>query len=182
MTWRPVYLTICGLLLAGIVHITIILLIPSLGSRDAAKQIANVGAIERFQLIEDGRKIGISDSDPFFRLAVCQFDLSDNALLVTGGKFPAFWSASVFDGSGRVIYSLNDRTAIKNQLQLIVLNPIQLADLRETQPEEIETSIIVEMRSLSGFVLLRVLTRDDSWLDEAKGFLSAATCSPYATR
>lgn len=182
MKWRPIYILMCGLILAGIVHIAIILLIPFLGSRDAAQQISQNSRVGAFQLIEDGRQVGISDRDPFFHLAVCRYDLEQTALIVSGMKSSTFWSASVFDERGRVIYSLNDRTAIKNRLQLIVLNPIQMADLREHQPDDIETSIIVEARSNRGFVLLRVLNRDESWRTKTAEFLGAATCSPYQTR
>ncbi len=182
MSWRPVYLLVCGLILAGIVHIAIIFLIPFLGSRDAAQQISEYSRIGQFQLIQDGQQVGISDRDPFFHLAVCRYDLEQNALIVSGMKSSTFWSASVFDERGRVVYSLNDRTAIKNQLQLIVLNPIQMADLREHQPEDVETSIIVETLSNRGFVLLRVLNRDSSWRARTREFLSAATCGPYETR
>ena len=73
--WRLFYLGVCGAMLAGIIHIVIILLIPTFSSKDAARQIAKIGEVNQFQLIEDGRKIGISDSDPYFRLAVCRFDL-----------------------------------------------------------------------------------------------------------
>lgn len=182
MSLRPVYLLMCGLMLAGIVHITIILLIPLFGSRDAAKQISQFSKIGQFQLIQDGRQIGISDRDPYFQLSVCRYDLQNAALAVAGIKSEDFWSASVFDERGRVIYSLNDRTAIKNSLQLIVLNPVQMADLRESQPEEVETSIIVETRSQRGFVLLRVLNQDETFTPQTREFLEAATCSPYETR
>ncbi len=182
MTMRPVYLFICGLFFAGIIHIIIILLIPAVGSKDAARRISQSIGMGQFERIEDGGTIGIADTDPFFEMSVCRFDLTASALLVSGPPAPTFWSASVFDQNGEVVYSLNDRTAIRNQLKLIVVNPIQMADLRQTQPEEIETSIIVEASSTGGFVLLRALVRDQSWRATVAGFLDQATCQPYLTR
>ena len=182
MIWRIAYLCICALVLAGIVHIAIIFLIPTLGSKDAAKKVSEHGQYGQLQRILDGQEIGISDRDPFFQLAVCKYDLSENAFMVSGQNSPTFWSASVFDEKGRVVYSLNDRTAIKNQLNLIILNPIQMADLRETQPEEIETSIVVETVSNKGFVLIRVLNQDDTWLPKTREFLDGTGCNAYLTR
>ena len=181
MKTRLIYLSVCGIILAGIIHIIIILLIPSLGSRDAAKQISNKLATQQFYFIDDGRNLGISNSDPFLKLSVCKFDLANTAIEIRGPKTKTFWSASVFDERGRVIYSMNDRTAIKNQLRMVIVNPIQMADIRQTQPEEVESSILVESQDMKGFVILRALIADTSWNSQSLDFLKKAECIPYDT-
>jgi len=181
MRTRLFYLTICGLLLAGIIHIIIVLLIPKLGSKDAAKQIASKLSSDKFYFIDDGKSLGISNTDPFLKLSVCKFDLTNHAIEIIGPSTKNFWSASVFDERGRVIYSMNDRTAIKNQLRMIVVNPIQMADIRQTQPEEVESSILVESQSMRGFVLLRALIPDASWNSQTLEFLQNSECVPYNT-
>lgn len=181
MKARLIYLSICSLILASIIHIMIILLIPSLGSKDAAKQIASKLNTMQFYPIGDGSKFGISNNDPFLKLSVCKFDLTQSAIQITGEQTKTFWSASVFDERGRVIYSMNDRTAIKNQLKVVIVNPIQMADIRQTQPEEIETSILVESQSMNGFVLLRAFVPDASWNSLTDEFLESAECIPYNT-
>lgn len=181
MKSRILYLGLCGLILAGIVHIIIILLIPSLGSKDAAKQIASTFTANKFHYINDGKKVGITNSDPFLKLSVCKFDLTSSAIEIKGPPNINFWSASVFDERGRVIYSMNDRTAIKNQLRVVIVNPIQMADIRQTQPEEVESSVIVESQSTKGFVLLRALVPDASWNSQSVDFLRNSECIPYNT-
>ncbi len=181
MNARLIYLSVCGLLLAGIIHIIIILLIPFLGSKDAAKQIASQLNTQQFYSIGNGSKFGISNNDPFLKLSVCKFDLTNTAIQIVGQKAKTFWSASVFDERGRIIYSMNDRTAIKNQLRVIIVNPIQMAYIRQTQPEEVESSILVESQNMKGFVLLRALVPDDSWNSHSDGFLNSAECIPYNT-
>ena len=181
MKARLIYLSICGLILAGIIHIIIILLIPSLGSKDAAKQIASKLTSQEFHYIDDGSKLGISNNDPFLKLSVCKYDLTNTAIEIKGPQTKTFWSASVFDERGHVIYSMNDRTAINNQLRMVVVNPIQMADIRQTQPEEIESSILVESQGLKGFVLLRALVPDLSWNSQSIEFLKQAECIPYNT-
>jgi uncharacterized membrane protein len=181
MKSRLIYLTICGLLLAGIIHIVIILMIPSLGERDAAKQISKNLSPLKIHYLDDGSQVGISNTDPFLKLSVCRFDLVNTAVEIKGPRTNTFWSASVFDERGRVIYSLNDRTAIKNQLNMIIVNPIQMADIRQSQPEEIETSILVESQNMKGFLLLRVLVADESWSSQSIDFLKNIECIPYNT-
>lgn len=181
MKTRLLYLAVCGLILAGIIHIIIILLIPSLGSKDAAKQIASTFSNDKFHYINDGKRVGITNSDPFLKLSVCKFDLTKSAIEIRGPKTKNFWSASVFDERGRVIYSMNDRTAIKNQLRMVIVNPIQMADIRQTQPEEVESSILVESQNLRGFVLLRALVPDASWNSQSVDFLRNSECIAYNT-
>ena len=182
MIMRAAYLGLCGLLFAGIVHIAVILLIPHVGSKDAAKKIIGSGQTLEFELIEDKSSLQIADDDPFFKTAVCRFNLTESGVQIIGREIPNFWSASVFDEDGRVVYSLNNRTAIRNLLNLLVVNPVQMADIRQIQPEEIETSIIVQTGSDRGFVILRALVRDESYEEDALNFLNTATCSEYATR
>lgn len=179
MIRRVLYFCLCGITLAGIIHIVIILLIPSLGKRDAAKQI--VEALPELQFVNlstlDG--IEIAAADPFFELSVCRFKLDETGVQISGGKLPAFWSAAVYDNRGKVIYSMNDRTAIGNELQMLIVNPIQMAALRQIQPEELETSIVVETSVQEGFILLRAFVREATQAEDSKAFLSAANCLPY---
>lgn len=181
MMKRLLYVVTCGLMLAIIVHISIILMIPVLSEKDAAKQISSQFAPGSFNLIRDGNSIGISNMDPYIKMSVCNFDLENNAVEIEGPPTNTFWSASVFDQRGRVIYSMNDRTAINGVLKVLIVNPIQMADIRQTQPEEIETAILVEASENKGFVLVRALVPDASWNDEINGFLNSSQCKTYDT-
>ena len=180
MKIRVIYLTVCGLLLAAIVHICIIFLIPYFGDKDAARRIIQNSPVNRFEVLKAGSVTDISNSDPFFRLSTCKFDLSEQGLRVTGDQTDLFWSASVFSARGRVLYSLNERTAIGNKLQMIVVNPIQMAGIRQVQPEELETSIVVETNEPVGFIIVRALEKDPSWKPAINVFLSSLKCEPYS--
>lgn len=181
MKARLFYILACGLIFGVIVHIVIILLIPNLGSRDAAKQIASSFTEQKFHFIDSGKKLDISNADPHLKLSVCKFNLENNAIEIKGPKISNFWSVSVFDERGRVIYSMNDRTAIKNTLNMIIVNPIQMADIRQLQPEELESSILVESQNSKGFVILRALIANPSWQASTIDFLNKAQCNPYIT-
>lgn len=179
MTARFVYLGICGIILAGIVHIAAILMIPALGSKDAARQIIRSSPELVFTKINNGSSIKLAAADPFFELAVCKFSLDEDGIIVSGDLTSIFWSASVYDARGQVLYSLNDRTAIANKLQLLIVNPVQMAAIRQLQPDELETSIVVETSEQDGFVLLRTLVQDLGAVTEAKTFMSSAKCELY---
>ena len=179
MTSRIPYLVLCVLVLAGIVHISIVLLVPVFGSRDAARKIISDTPLTRFVTqTSDGQPL-FAEGDPFFDVASCRYDLDESGLLVAGKPTDVFWSLAVFNNRGRVVYSLNRKSAIGNQLNLIVVNPVQMARLRQFDPERIETSIVVETRQSSGFVVVRVLRRDKEEAEERKQFLQSLGCLGY---
>ena len=139
MNWRIAYYALCALVLAGIVHISIILLIPTYGRRDAYAVISR--KMEPFAFREiagTGSDALLSDVDPFFSYGVCRFELGEAGLLMKGPKIDSFWSATVLDEDGTVVYSLNSRTALDRKLDLVVLSPVQLLRLREAQPVSVD--------------------------------------------
>ncbi|MCF6320986.1 MAG: hypothetical protein L3J32_04370 [Rhizobiaceae bacterium] len=182
MKARYLYLLLCGLVVAGIVHITIIILIPDYGSRDAWNIISgkrDMWVFSRFT--DDGKaKLVLEDTDPYLEMGACTFDLSESGLRFTGTKSTIFWSVSVFEQDGRVVYSLNNRTAIDNRLDLILLNPVQMINLREAPPEEIERSVVVEADIKKGFVILRQFKDSNIDKDAVGSFFSDARCTKYS--
>jgi uncharacterized membrane protein len=178
--WRIFYYAVCALVLAAIVHICVVLLIPTYGTRDAYAVISRKTDPFAFRQIDtSSRDTPLSDVDPFFTYGICRFELSQVGLHMIGPKTDSFWSASVLDEDGTIIYSLNSRTAIDNRLDLILLDPVQILRLREAQPEEAESAIIVEANINAGFVVLRVLSPDESWATKSANFLREVSCKPY---
>jgi len=180
MTFRPVFLLICGLVLAGIIHIAIILMIPTFGTKDASDQLSRQHDLWEFVTLEDVEGTKIADIDPYFNIGACRYDLGEDPLIVSGPDTDAYWSASVFNEDGQILYSLNKRTAIEGKLHLLVVNAVQMSNMREIQPEEIETSIIVETSSNRGFIVLRVLSPDETWKPGISKFLNGVECSRFA--
>ncbi|MBL4598708.1 MAG: DUF1254 domain-containing protein [Rhizobiaceae bacterium] len=179
MTKRIIYNLVCGLVLAGIIHIIIILLIPTFGTKDASDQLAQNNSLWEFVTLSSVKASNIAEIDPFFEIGACRYDLENESLLVTGPDTDAFWSASVFTEDGKILYSLTKRTAIEGKLSVLVVNPIQMSNLREIQPKEIETSILVETQSNKGFLVLRVLSPDDSWKPGIAAFLDGVQCNMF---
>lgn len=180
MSWRSAYLIVMGLLLAGLVHISIVLLIPKFGTQDAWAYLSGRTDLFTFTKLKSSETgSAIAEVDPFFTYGVCRFDLEIDGLKMEGPKTGNFWSASVFDDDGVVVYSLNNRTAIDNKLDLLIVNSLQTLELRETQPDDIETSVVIEANIQKGFVIVRVLQPDESWESNSREFLSQINCKRY---
>ncbi len=178
---RFFYITIMGLILAGIVHILIVLLIPSYATKDAWAKLTSIGEPWKFSTIaRPGEKTALlPSSDPYFRVSACRFDLSEAPLLVEAKGNVPFWSAALFDRRGQNIYSFNDRTSVDQRLTLIVVNPVQMAQLRKNPPEESDDAVLVQSNTDKGFIIIRAFQTNSSWNSIVTEFLQSATCKKF---
>lgn len=94
----------------------------------------------------------------------------------SSGKVP-FWSVSVYDRNGHNIYSFNDRTATNGMLDMVVLTPARMIEVRKELPEGFERSVFVEAPIGEGIVVVRSFVPDESWKPIVSQFLSGSTCS-----
>jgi uncharacterized membrane protein len=108
--------------------------------------------------------------------AVCRFSLASGPVRIGATFDDQLWSVAVFDRRGRNIYSLNDRSADRSKLDLAILTPVQMAQLRQDPPASLESAIVLETPIDVGFVLLRAFVPDDSLLASATASLKAAEC------
>ena len=172
-----IYALATGLAGAAVLHILIILAVPHFTGRDAFTRIEGYEEAGRFfPLTDRPNSLGLSNGDPFLRLAVCAFSVEDRPVhLLAAGALP-FWSYSVFDSSSNEIYSMNDRTALRGNLDTIIASPAQLTVLRKDNPDIVAQSVLVEMPAIEGYVVLRALATDAGTLARAEAFLGSASC------
>jgi uncharacterized membrane protein len=109
--------------------------------------------------------------------SVCRFSLEDGPVRITATLLDDFWSLAVFDRRGRNAYSLNDRSADRAQLDLTVITPVQMAQLRQDPPEALDTSIVIELPIEEGLALIRVFVADETMLPHARAALETADCA-----
>ena len=116
--------------------------------------------------------------DPLFQAAACRFDITDLPAHITGVGTTPYWSISVYNRQGENIYSINDRTAIADQLDLVVATPLQMIELNKTKPAAAENSVLIEADMDEGFVVVRSFVPDESWRSQVDAFLKSASCTP----
>ena len=98
--------------------------------------------------------------DPLFQAAACRFDIEDLPAHITGIGTTPYWSISVYNRQGENIYSINDRTAIADQLDLVIATPLQMIELNKTKPAAAENSVLIEADMDEGFVVIRSFVPD----------------------
>lgn len=168
-----------GLLLAGVIHIVVVFLVPYFASHDAWSEIRRFGRDGQFHLLPlaDAGVEALPSLDPRVLHAVCRFSLAEGPIRIQASLPNDFWSIAIFDRRGRNIYSLNDRSAERTELDLAVLTSVQMAQMREDPPASLETAVVIELPVQIGFAVLRVLVADESMLPAATKALQTANCS-----
>jgi uncharacterized membrane protein len=175
---RTLLFIVGGILLGGIIHIAIVLLVPFYAERDAWAKIGGFGRDGTFHTlpIPEAGAEPIAFLDPRMVQAVCRFTLEDGPVRILAELPEEFWSLAVFDRRGRNVYSLNDRASEGARLDVAILTPVQVAQLRQDPPASLETAIVLELPIDSGFALIRAFVPDSSLLSGTVSALNGADC------
>jgi uncharacterized membrane protein len=175
---KAFYAILLGLVGAGIVHIVILLMIPAFSERDAWSRLAENGEPYSFvqTVRDDDTVLTIKSNDPLFESAACRFDLTNGPVRILGTGTVPFWSVSVYDRRGQNLYSFNDRIASGGVLDLLIVNPAQILELRKDPPPEIVTAVIAETEITEGVVVLRSFVPDNSWGRRVRDYMNRAKC------
>jgi uncharacterized membrane protein len=173
------YAIAIGLVGAALLHIVIILSLPSFTGRDAYTRVQAFGEANRFfPLASEGNTLAPVNDDPAMKTAVCTFSVENGPIrLFADGEVP-FWSLAVYDEASNEVFSMNDRTSVSGALDTLIATPIQLIAIRKAVPAELEQSILVEMRGEEGYAVLRTFVPTQSRQEAASAFLADASCEP----
>lgn len=165
--------------LAGIIHIAVILLVPRLATADGWSRLEAAASTGRFAELDGaGGPVGVKGLDPLFVNGACRLDLADAVARVHVEAPDRLWSLALYDSSGTIIFSLNDRTAIDGRVDMEVTaaDPAE-AGLAAGGDDRI---IRVESRVADVIALLRIFAPDTAARTEARSILAAASCGAAA--
>lgn len=175
---RWVRIAMAIILGAVIVHVVSILVFPRLGTSDVWAAMDQFGPEGDFNLIPQQEPGGtvLPYLDPHMVHAVCRFALSDGPVRIVADLESEFWSAVIFDRVGAGLYSLNDRTAGRPILDLLLIGPAGLGPLQDAT-EILADAIIVDLPVNDGIILLRVFYRDAAILDLTRAMVGNSDCN-----
>lgn len=174
---KVLFAVFVGLVGAAVLHLVILLSTPHFSNRDAYTRAVAEGAAHKFHLLDDKReKTELGSGDPFMRVAVCTFDITEKPVRLAGFGAVPFWSVAIFDSASNEVFSMNDRTSAGGELDILVANQVQLAAIRKAKPEGLSQSILVEASQNKGYAVLRTMVPQPSFIEEAERFLGEAKC------
>lgn len=166
--------------LAGVIHICTILLVPSFARTDGWSRLAAFAGEDEFTPIpvRDPARANVAGLDPLFVNAACRLRLGATPVGIAVEARDRFWSLALYDRKGTIIFSLNDRTAIDGQLDMMVVTPAQHVVLRQSPPASLEQTVIVESRTDDLIAVLRLFAPTPSAQEDARPVLAASECLP----
>ncbi len=167
-------------LLAGAIHIIIILLVPYLAQADGWSRLAQYAGENTFaELPANGSaNDGVAGLDPLFVNGACRLDISEAPASITVDARDRFWSVALYDPQGTIVFSLNDRTAVEGRLDMIVVNPLQNALLKDAPTSETEMTINAESPSDDLIAILRLFAPTAAAREDARKVLARSECLP----
>jgi uncharacterized membrane protein len=167
-----------GLVGAALIHIIVILSLPRWTGSDAYTRVLGLGETGRFYALpNEANATGLYNDDPHLRAAVCRFDLAEGPVRVMAMGDVPVWTTATYDTGSNETYSMNDRSAIGEGVDLTLVTPTQLLLLKRNMPPALTRSVMVELGEEQGFVVLRAVVPDRSAETAARNFLSEASCN-----
>jgi uncharacterized membrane protein len=172
-----------GLVLGGIIHIAVILSLPSLATTSMWSQISAMGALNR-AVVLPAVKAGAPNPlrlDPELAYAACQLDLRKGPGIVAGLLPQSFWSLAVYGRTGAVLYSTTNRDGIGQNLDLGIFNPAQTRLLAEQQLDVAEGLLIVESHDDDVYIVIRLAPEQQAMRARYETELAKVSCGNIAS-
>lgn len=172
-----------GVVLGGIIHIAVILSLPSLSATAAWDRVAAIGSGPGPTILP-AAKAGEANPlrlDPELAYAVCRIDLRNGPASVSGTLPQTFWSVAVYSRAGTIVYSTTNRDGIGTLLDLGIFNPGQTRLLAEQKLDIAEGLLIVEAKEDDLFVVVRLAPPHPEMRARYERSLSGLKCGTIAT-
>jgi uncharacterized membrane protein len=172
-----------ALLIAGIVHLAIVLLMPHLGSSHAGTRLVRQGqtnAMVVLQPVQTGTGVlPLPFADPAMITAICRFELADGPVRLRVPVGESFLSVTLLSPAGRVILSVTDKAATRRLLDILLVTPEQQRQLEAQDPDdEPVQEIRIRMAQPVGVVLVRGLASRQTDKEAMAALLARAICKP----
>jgi uncharacterized membrane protein len=186
---RVLYATLCGLVLAGLVHVATVLAIPLLSESDAlsrARTSESLDHPQRIYTLSTGDNPAPAEAwlpipDPAVAVGVCAYNLADGPMRVSARTGALMLSLAVHGRRG-AFYAVTDQAAVRGALDLVVLTRAQydeaLANEDENEPSR-DVRIVAPERQ--GYVVVRVIAGLPSQRPAANAAVQAVSCTIDST-
>ncbi len=165
-------------MMAGLVHIVTVFGVPRHATNDPWEEVGKFGPIGAFATLPrvGGGGATIPGLDPAMAQATCRFVLGDGPIRIKATPPDVYWSLSLYDRSGLHVWGFDNRGAGQKAADVLVADDVQMAQLRENPPEELEDVVIVDWKGREGIALLQIFRQQPSLGPEIDAALKAAEC------
>src|SRR5262249_34236272 len=124
---RTTLYLVAGVFLGLLIHIIVILILPTFAPNSISKRLDALGQVEKTILLADV-KPGEANPlrlDPELTYAICRLDLRAAPGELSGTLPQAFWSVTAYDPNGNVVYSSTNRDSSGPTLDIGLFDPAE---------------------------------------------------------
>jgi uncharacterized membrane protein len=172
--------TLAGLVLAGLVHLSVVLALPYLAEMDALSRLRDTMNADRSVLVvaAGDSTTWIPQPDPAVALAACAYNLSEGPVRVSARTGTMFQSLAFHSRGGAIFFAITDRAAIRGSLELVVMTRRQLDEaLARDDEEDPSRDVRIVSPAREGLVTVRVLAAFPSQREAATEWAKSVACT-----
>jgi uncharacterized membrane protein len=170
--------TVCALLLAGVVHLGYVLIVPQFEMRakiDELRQLAGNGALTVLSREDSVRLMG--PDGRWLVHALCLYDLADGPMTINAAVPNSYWSMAIYSAAGETFYSLNDRQAGVERVDLMIRQPSEpVLDEEEELVLPNDDVFTVRAPDPLGLVVMRALAGEPAEYERTSEILARSNC------
>lgn len=162
-----------------LVHLIVILTMPSVSEINIWTRISALSEIETLTILDDldAQSSNELHLDPELIYGICKLDLSKGVGVINARLPDSFWSVSIFDAMGRAIYGTTNRSSLNQILMLGIFNEAQTKLLASQELDIADGLLIVESKSDKLFVVFHLAPPHRVMRPRYKDILSQIKCA-----
>jgi len=177
---RFLFATLCGLVLAGIVHLSAVLAMPWLSERDAFSRLRPTLTADKSELIAApaATDTWLPRADPAVAVSACAYNLDEGPVRISANTGALFQSLSFHTKGGGTFFAITDRAAVRGVLELVVMTRRQLDEALAAEDEdEPSTDVRIVAPRGEGLVVVRALAAFPSLRGAAEDAAKSVSCT-----
>lgn len=177
---RFLFWAIAIVLLAAASHIVTSVFFPQLEREDTVATLMASSDVNQLTVIEDEAKMkdvlrGVPTDMAY---AVCPYDISEKPISISAPLPGTYWSISIFEPSGRNIYTLNDTQVGTDHFAAVIMQGEAKTAAEEDASKREGGGIVIHTKETSGVVVIRAFIDDIASRKSARDALAATECKP----
>lgn len=182
---RILLATLVGLVLAALVHVAVVLAIPTLSEVDALSRARSSETLDHAMAVYTlatgdapaPTEAWLPIPDPAVAVGLCAYNLADGPMRVSARTGPLMLSLAVHGRRG-AFYAVTDQAAVRGALDLVILTRAQYDEaLANEDDNDVTRDVRIVAPDREGFVVVRVIAALPGQRPSANAAVQAVSCT-----
>ena len=177
---RFMFWSLAIVLLAAAAHIVTSVFFPRLEREDTVAALMSASKVNQLTVLEDEAKLkevlrGVPADMAF---AICPYDISKKPISISAPLPGTYWAVSIFEPSGRNIYTLNDTQVGTDHFAAVIIQGEAKTAAEEDTSKREGGGIVIHTNESQGVVVIRAFVQDRASRKRAHALLAETECAP----